>query len=296
MKLYTLTYDCNTPTTQQVNVPTNSDYKVGVKVLRNGKEQSLKPAEVTLGTLSADTDDVNGYTTFTLSAGDNASYTQETLDIQHGYEAGYFKAAFAVQNTTGSTQAITIISADLSDFVGKTIYPKDVYYSGLGNSRSELALSSLEENFGPYWRELPWNYNSLDFKTLIEDKDGNTQIYMIVSQAARDNYINYLGWPKDKPGFFVRGPNNTIAIVENYTVKEGDKLAFGKGYNVSNNRWYGGKLSITAGEPFDAKFKLNTNIFKSQQGDISQAVRANTVLIEGTYSDDEPFSINAVVK
>ena len=50
MKLYTLTYDCNQPTVQQINIPTNTDYKVGIKVTRNGKEQNLKPAEVKLYT------------------------------------------------------------------------------------------------------------------------------------------------------------------------------------------------------------------------------------------------------
>lgn len=50
MKLYTLNYNCNVPTTQQINVPTNTDYKVGIKVTRNGKEQNLKPAEVKLYT------------------------------------------------------------------------------------------------------------------------------------------------------------------------------------------------------------------------------------------------------
>ncbi len=37
MKLYTLTYDCNNPVVQQINVPTNTDYKVGVKVIRDGQ-------------------------------------------------------------------------------------------------------------------------------------------------------------------------------------------------------------------------------------------------------------------
>ena len=87
MKLYTLNYDCNRPTPQQINVPTNTDYKIGIKVKRNGAYQSLKPAEITLGALSADEDDVNGYTTFTMSAGDNASYTQETLDIKHAQDS-----------------------------------------------------------------------------------------------------------------------------------------------------------------------------------------------------------------
>ena len=33
MKLYTLTYNDARPTKQQVNIPTNSDYKIGIKVI-----------------------------------------------------------------------------------------------------------------------------------------------------------------------------------------------------------------------------------------------------------------------
>lgn len=41
MKLYTLEYDCNLPTTQQVNVATNTDAKIGIKVKKNGEYLSL---------------------------------------------------------------------------------------------------------------------------------------------------------------------------------------------------------------------------------------------------------------
>ena len=37
MKLYTLNYDCNRPMLQQINVPTNTDYKVGIKIYKDGK-------------------------------------------------------------------------------------------------------------------------------------------------------------------------------------------------------------------------------------------------------------------
>ena len=50
MKFNTITFDANLPTTQQVNVPTNSDYKVGMKVKRNGSVQSIKPSEFTVYT------------------------------------------------------------------------------------------------------------------------------------------------------------------------------------------------------------------------------------------------------
>lgn len=83
MNFYTLTYDANLPTAQQINVPTNTDYKVGVKARSNGELLDLDPADVTLGTLSADSEKTNGYVTFTKAAGDEASYTQKKLEIEH---------------------------------------------------------------------------------------------------------------------------------------------------------------------------------------------------------------------
>lgn len=83
MKFYTLDFDCNAPVTQQVNVPTNTDYKIGVKVRSNGEQIDLDPADVTLGTLSADAEKTNGYVTFTKAAGDEASYTQKKLAVAH---------------------------------------------------------------------------------------------------------------------------------------------------------------------------------------------------------------------
>lgn len=44
MNFYTLEYDCNTPVTQQINVPTNTDYKVGIKVKKDGQDINLQPS------------------------------------------------------------------------------------------------------------------------------------------------------------------------------------------------------------------------------------------------------------
>lgn len=41
MKLYTLDYDCNLPVTQQVNVATNTDAKIGIKVKKDGEYINL---------------------------------------------------------------------------------------------------------------------------------------------------------------------------------------------------------------------------------------------------------------
>lgn len=91
MKFNTLVFDANLPTTQQVNVPTNSDYKVGMKVKRNGAAQSIKPSEFTITgtdgtTLSADSDKTNGYVTITKSSGDEATFKQFGVHIAKGYD------------------------------------------------------------------------------------------------------------------------------------------------------------------------------------------------------------------
>lgn len=333
MKLYTLTYDCNTPTKQQVNIPTNTDYKVGIKVKRNGEIQALSPNSIKMFTgetytieptnLSAgqssslagattaviiaaqntteiagqevdarnvfveasyddgatwnklapagdfafvvrvndrsagtnnyvayadfcdpnrkwhlyeggidsgkttqtlkmpsvvwlvingpqagswgltqypavirlvvgigggtferyiepDAEKTNGYVTFTLSADDEASYTNQKIDIEKGYDAEFYNPAFVKQNTTGATETVTIVSAELSDFVGYTLKPEDIYYSALYR-RSELSVSEIEEGFGPYWRVNDLAASAVEFKPFIEDKDGNTKMYLIVS-------------------------------------------------------------------------------------------------------------------
>jgi len=83
MKLYTLTYDCNNPVVQQINVPTNTDYKLGVKIYKNDEEQILEPTEVTLGNLSADPEKTNGYVTFTQATGDEAKMEVSKISVDH---------------------------------------------------------------------------------------------------------------------------------------------------------------------------------------------------------------------
>lgn len=62
MRFNTITLDANLPTTQQVNVPTNTDYKVGMKVKRNGEVQQLGPDEFTIytGETVKEPDDIVG--------------------------------------------------------------------------------------------------------------------------------------------------------------------------------------------------------------------------------------------
>lgn len=76
MNFYTSTYDLNNPTTTQVNVPTNTSYRVGLKFKRNGEIQNLKTTEVTVGNQAIDAEKTNGYITYTTESGDDPSFQQ----------------------------------------------------------------------------------------------------------------------------------------------------------------------------------------------------------------------------
>lgn len=103
MNFYTLTYDDSRPAKQQVNIPTNSDYKIGIKVFSHKNEGkpnivmvdapriiaedlNIFPTQVSLvaddgTTISADSEIVNGYVTFSLKSGDNSSFRNYKVKI-----------------------------------------------------------------------------------------------------------------------------------------------------------------------------------------------------------------------
>ena len=270
MKLYTLTYDCNRPTSQQINVPTNTDYKLGIKVKRNGAYQNLKPAEVTLGTLSADEDDINGYTTFTMSAGDDASYTQETLDIKHAQDAALEKTY--VYNDTGATmnEVYPMEGYSLSALAGKTITPYtfNIYVkTNLSALPTDSELATLVE---PY---ATTNLPGLNNKTILSGDQG--VIWCLTGNTRNmhlQSFIDAGAWKAEDgiPFFFVPTGSQTFSPIKEYTFDGSETLSYGK-YRLTAGKYVVAANFFVFDEPFDAKFTLNTNIFKSQQGDIDIA-------------------------
>ena len=449
MKFYNLTYDCNQPTAQQVNIPTNTDYKLGVKVKRNGEMQNLSPNSVKLytgktitveptdynadraladstasllialtpATISAelggktintvvpevsydngatwgevyatevfdqyflvmdksqgnyyyarlnlknpnskwelldgtttgvvgtadtitmptnpqaflnsnptnwsiasypcvfrlvikyggysypvyiqpDAEKTNGYVTFTLSSDDNASYTNQKIDIEKGYDAEFYNHNEIV-NTSGAATYVMGLSADMSEYAGITIKPNDVLlYAKQATGTTPPTEEEMFLSATTYW-DLPENFAPLMYKSFIVDASGTAKVHTYVNGAAKTELLETLGWPADKPGFIITDPNDPTkyAIAETYTFADGDKLTVAPNWRMLNNRNLAVLCKFTAGTPFSANFKLNTNIFKSQQGDIGElGRRANTVSIAGTLSDSTPFDYNVVIK
>lgn len=93
--------------------------------------------------ISPDDTGINGYTTFTMSAGDNASYTQETLDIQHAQDAATLVSTY--HNTTGAQKTLpAILSATVDESaVGKSMTPYDILVYVQTNLSAEPTSSEM---------------------------------------------------------------------------------------------------------------------------------------------------------
>lgn len=414
MKLYTLEYDCNRPTVQQVNIPTNTDYKLGIKVKRNGEIQGLNPDNVKLYTgetytieptnlsvgqssslasgitnviiagqnttdiagqdvdarntfvevsyddgatwskivpsgelafivrvndrsagtnnwiayadltdanrkwhlyeggvdtgktsqtlkmpsvvwlvvngpqasswgltqypavirlvvgigggtferyIYPDEDKTNGYVTFTLSSGDNASYTQETLSVDKGYDVNAEEYNIS-SNTTGANLTATLLSVSLSQYAGTKLLPQDVQIA-FNNGITSLTKNDLLSTLVPYW-EVPDEpkYGQYVMKPIVVKTNGDA-IYSIRRDQTFNMYINSLGWDINKPAFlYNHADTSTLEFIESITIEEGDVLQM-PNVAIRKDRTAGVMFKFTSGTPFSASFALNTNIFKS---------------------------------
>ena len=124
MKYYTLEYDMNRPSVKQLNVPTDSDYGVAVKVYRNGE---LVDGDISVGGLSA-TEGSGDWQLVKLESGSTA--TTEKLDVDFHKAStleGDFTGEVSAKNTRSQPQQ-KAFTLPLSDFLDKdlTITPRDI--------------------------------------------------------------------------------------------------------------------------------------------------------------------------
>lgn len=305
MKFYTLDFDCNAPVTQQVNVPTNTDYKIGVKFTKNGKTVSPFPENVTLGTLSADTDKTNGYVTFTKKSGDNASYVQDNLVVDEGL-IGMMQLSALGLNSTGANISITQnpIFVDVpDDLVGQPLANAAEMYSLWMNSTTEMTV------------EEAWEGN----KTTLLEKNTFQAMHTLIAKTTYNGQTVYVrvpnrlyygqGYPymaewEDKVGQCVflyadQAGQSYIgtANISDIRLSKGDKVyVCAQGSWQKNKYGYAG-IQLKGGTPILGSFKLNTNIFKSQQGDLADGVQnASSAELTGKFADDTEFSYDIVVK
>lgn len=302
MNFYTLTYDANLPTKQQINVPTNTDYKIGVKVVRNGDLVALKPSDVTLGTLSADAELEDGYVTFTKAAGDEASYTQKKLVVAHVPKENKLAVAFGKTGTattvTYNLSAIGFSSFFVDDIVlgfvtskeaqplstDVTTFDKPVFWPPVEGSvvgaKVQMVFPYAGTTGATYWKMYEKTYDAL------YDDPNNPALSAIV--------IGDLP-PKGTPLALKQEPGaSTFTLVRKIEVYDNAVLI--QGVYKPRNTYATAVLKTVDSKPVDLKFDLLENIFKSQQGDLADISFDNTINIAGTLSDDTEFSYNALVK
>ena len=71
----------------------------------------------------------------------------------------------------------------------------------------------------------------------------------------------------------------------------------GTGYRTTAGKYWVVAYKIKTGTPWSAKFDLNINVFKSQQGDIGDAGgSSNAVGLTGEYADGTEFNFNVLTK
>ena len=320
MKFNTITYDANLPTVQQVNVPTNSDYKVGMKVKRNGSVQSIKPSEFTITsedgtTLSADPEKTNGYVTITKASGDEATFKQFGVHIAHGYE---FDDEYRVVGQWGST-APNPNPADLSVTAGELGIDGMVLKPSYFQTATIYQYRSASEppaTGTTGWRKvdvLPpgpdpvapttfyafsdlgtigavgWGVMRVDRDVVLEENYAAPELVGTSLKAgsyyfAKVEYVLYYGM-------------KILELADTHTFAPDEPVFYKKGGKFAANYWWGKMVTWYFGTPFTADFKLNINEFKSQSGDIAETLADGTsVKVDGTYADGTTFSFDFCTK
>ena len=320
MRFNTITFDANLPTVQQVNVPTNSDYKIGMKVKRNGSVQSIKPSEFTITaqdgtTLSADPDKTNGYVTITKASGDNASFKQYGVHIEHGYD---YNDEYREVGQWGSTAPnpnpadLNVTAGDLgidgmvlkpSYFQTATIYQyraaSEPPATGLTGWRKVDVLPPGPDPVAPTMLytfsdlgtigAVGWGVMRVDRDVVLDENNAAPELVGTVLKAGSyhfvkvENIIVY-GW-------------KILELADTHTFASDEPVFYKKSGKYAANYWWGKMVTWTFGTPFSADFKLNINEFKSQSGDIAETLAdGNYVNVDGTYADGTTFSFDFCTK
>lgn len=244
MKLYTLEYDCNSPVVQQINVPTNTDYKVGVKFVKNGYSISPLSENVTLGTLSADLQKTNGYVTFTISADDNASFVNEKLVVNEGYAHGVTQLSALGLNNTGRNISITTnpIMIDVPDeMVGQPLGNAADMYNIWVNSTSETPVEEVWAENKESLLDRQTKYGARYCTIAKTTYNGQTVRLGIPNRNSYNE--SYLADWKDKIGQCVYVLNEAGTAVLGYLnvsdvkLNKGDKIYVCAQANWMNNRY-----------------------------------------------------------
>lgn len=303
MKLYTTRYDANAPSRQQINIPTNSNYMVGVKVVKNGRECLLNPDEVKLDGQDAEKTKLDGYVVFNRATGDNASMNDTTLSVDYTP----LSAENIVTSITGGTITAAMALSGDSPFIGQEIHIEDIQLAYLQRPKAEGGYTEDEVRaaYAPlFW---PPNPNTgvtihpyevgIPYQGYTGDVLGCTTGWfddeVRKSKEMADTWLEAPLPPRGTPYMLTRPTRGGGKWTPITTFTIYDHLYLYSTQSKVRQNAAGLGIKLMLGTPLKTKFKLTENIYKSQEGDKGIAP-IGSVLINGLKQNDESFSIEAV--
>ena len=295
MKLYTLEYDCNLPTVQQINVPTNSDFKVGIKVIRNGEVQDVKAGEVAIDGLSATSGYRNGYVLFDGQTEADASLKQSAISVDHEQTVA---ENYAIQyNDTGSSKAMSLLSGTAEELglAGKAVNAADWYVS-VYKGTTQPTETSLRSALSAVWG---CSHAIVNQKQVVKGRQGTIFVFRTTMANQYTETWKSAGlWTEaDGPVFFFnKAGTETVVPLKEYTFEPEDIIDWTT-QNVSSGQYLGFMQQFKTGVKFSANFKLNVNTFKSQAADVASGAAGSSYFnFSGQFADGTDFDYDVVVK
>lgn len=303
MTFYTLKYDVLCPTVQQLNIPTNTDYKVGVKVARGVDEVDLGDGRgVTLGGLSSEGLE-DGYVTFAKSSGDEASLGEDTVSVDirpaavENYLTGYATKPFPWVPLQQFR-----CNVGLDDFAGQSIAVGDFYCAAVPDSTStqdaEDALSGAfdlqpSEVSGVTQRIAIDNFVTV-YGYFSANSAWDAAVRAMTPEERSQYIVGELPAEGVKYALFKQNQHDAFTPVEKVEVAGGMNLLIMSNASSTSQPFALG-VKVTDGKvPFNASFRLRTNVYRSQEGDVEGFKPSGTVKIEGTDASGSAFSFDAI--
>lgn len=312
-------------TAQKITFETGKTLKISIYSANcfnppiTGNEQNIDVRVAIIGrreekvTIPTDADKTNGYVTFTQAAGDNASFRQLKVAVEHGYDFNDYTERYTGQFPATSPDpnpSIVEIKASDLGLTGHTLKAEDYknasryYWRKAQPVPADLSAWTYGEYLWPRTQPYPPEQPVAPFKLT---RWGNRDVY-IMCPANDTTYDNEDDDPNIKGRtakkgvyyFYITNEAGTkfVDFVTEHTFAADDYVLISPALRFTANYYYGNCYKMTFGTPFTADFKLNVNEFKSQCGDLNVQTdpEFSTAKVEGTYEDGTEFSFDFCIQ
>ena len=253
-------------------------------------------------TYPVDTEKTNGYVTITKASGDEATFKQYGVHINHGYEYNdiwKITGQFGATNTTPPANE-SKPSAEELGIVGVTIDGEQFANTAMiiSWSNANTPAPANPDDWGNWSFFDASRYTTAPYPIGYE---GDVGVYLVkanpntapVGYELPDGTVIQEGYNFLR---YVPGAPSYTHASTTWTMTK-DSYIYHRPAKFRANYYFGTAMKFQLGTPFSADFKLNINEFKSQSGDIAETLADGTsVKVDGTYADGTTFSFDFCTK